>query len=274
VDISSLLETVHALRGPDGCPWDKQQTHKSLRKYLLEECYEVLAVLDQIEDTSDLKRNSALREQFRDELGDLLFQVLLHSEMASETTDLTFGKVAQGLEQKLIRRHPHVFSRKNKNFTADQISEQWEETKQAEKRKASALDDIPPALPALQKAEKVIERVSKHGFQWPNLEGPLEKVAEELAEFAQEIQDWQLAPSEQKKQKLEAELGDVLFSLCNVAYFLKLNPEASLRSMLNRFEKRFRHVEDEVKKSGKEMKKCTLEELDVFWNQAKALEKK
>lgn len=273
MDISSLLRTVAALRGPEGCPWDKEQNHQSLRKYLLEEAYEVLEVLDQIEKNDTLAKNHGLREQFRDELGDLLFQVLLHAEMASEQTNLSFAEIAKGLEEKLVRRHPHVFAKKQ-NLSTQEITVQWEETKQKEKKRDSALDDIPPSLPALQKAEKVIERVSKKGFQWPDLQGPLDKVAEELAELAEEIQKWQKNPSAEQHKKLEAELGDLLFSVCNIGFFLQVNPESALRSMLSRFESRFRHVEKKVLEQGKNMKDCSLDELDEHWAEAKKKEKK
>lgn len=270
--LEDLLAVVKKLRSSDGCPWDRAQTHESLRKHLLEETYEVLESLDHLKDTG----YTSLKE----ELGDLLYQILFHSELASEQGAFSFDDVAKELSEKLIRRHPHVFG-DQKLHTAEQVTEQWELTKQKEKKKDSALDGIPPSLPALQKSLKVIEKVSKAGFQWENLEGPLEKVKEELQEFLDEVHalgpvekvnrntSEQLEPK--SREKLEAELGDLFFSLSNIAYFLHINPEDSLRSMLKRFEKRFRHVEKRAKESGKSMKDLPLNELDIYWNEAKKM---
>jgi len=260
-NLLSLLSTVKALRGPNGCPWDKEQTHKSLRKYLLEESYEVLEVLDSM----DAKIDASLA--LKEELGDLLFQILLHSELAEEKNLFSFLDVMKNLEEKIHRRHPHVFAGK-KISSAKEVSLQWEETKNKEKTLAHSLDNIPNALPALQKAEKVISRVTKEGFQWPDLKGPLDKVAEELSELAEEI-----SKKNRQKEKIEAELGDLFFSLCNVAYFLEISPESALRNMLSRFEKRFRFVEDSIKKTGRKIKDASLEEMDIYWTLAKKIEK-
>ncbi len=281
MSIESLLEKVKALRGPQGCSWDKAQTHQSLRKYLLEESYEVLELLDKIDSNESLQNDPALKESLQDELGDLLFQILLHAELASETTDISFASIAKNLEKKIVRRHPHVFT-EQKSLSKEEISTQWEKTKNQEKKKNSVLEGIPLHLPALQRADKVISRVTKVGFQWPNLEGPLDKAAEELAELAEEIKKFdhlQKNGANEKeltaqKTKMEAELGDMIFSLCNIAHFFHIEPENSLRTMLQRFEKRFGYVERALKKEGKELTKVSLKEMDHHWNLAKEEERK
>lgn len=278
--IDSLLNKVKALRAPNGCAWDKAQTHKSLRKYLIEEAYEVLELLDNIEDEKTLQKNPALKESLQDELGDLLFQVLLHAELASENSDINFQTIAENLEKKLVRRHPHVFLDK-KNLSKEEIAEQWHKTKKQEKTRNSILDNIPAQLPALQRAEKVIDRVTKVGFQWPNLEGPLDKVAEELAELAEEIKNFETLKKnssadtklQAQKEKVAAELGDALFSLCNIAHFLAIEPENSLRTMLKRFENRFLFIEKSLEQDGKNFSQVNLEELDQYWNLAKVKER-
>ena len=271
-------EVVAALRGENGCPWDRAQTHQSLRRYLLEETYEVLEALDEI--ASDPKAGS---EKLKDELGDLLLQVLLHAEIAGQAGGFNIDEVANNLAEKMIRRHPHVFGGP-KVATAEGVVHEWEKIKQTEKARESALDGLPPELPALQKSLKVIERVSKVGFQWESLEGPLEKAREELQEFLAEVEKLgppksfgreegaALAPP--VRARLENELGDLIFTLSNIAHFLHLNPEDALRSMLSRFERRFRYVETSAKAAGKRLQEMTLDEMDVYWNEAKRLEKK
>ena len=235
-----MIETVHRLRAPGGCPWDRAQTHQSLRPYLIEEAYEVLDIVDQIHTSEDLKKDK-IRIPFREELGDLLMQVMIHSEMASEVGAFDVTEVAQELNAKLIRRHPHVFG-DDKATTADEALLNWEKQK-AKEKKDSVLAGMPKGLPSLQKASRTIEKVSKVGFQWKDLQGPAEKLEEELGELKQEINAFQNtqdpAQQEKLKSRISAELGDVLFSLCNIAYFLKISPEDSLREMLDRFETRF-----------------------------------
>jgi tetrapyrrole methylase family protein/MazG family protein len=278
--LTDLIETVHRLRAPGGCAWDRAQTHQSLRQYLIEEAYEVLDVLDQIGSSEDLKKEK-IRLAFQEELGDLLMQVVLHSEMTRESGDFDIYQVAQGLNEKLIRRHPHVFG-DVKADTEESAFQNWEKQKAKEKAsnpEASVLDGMPKGLPALQRASRVIEKVSKVGFQWSDLEGPLEKIDEELREFRVEIENYNRVSSEEKshevksqaKTKLQTELGDLLFSLCNVAYFLKLSPEDGIRGTLGKFEARFRHVEKRLKALGKTPEQSNLKEMDQFWDEAKKL---
>lgn len=273
-----LIETVHRLRAPNGCPWDRAQTHQSLRQYLIEEAHEVLDVLDEIHSTEDLK-NAKIKGAFKEELGDLLMQVVLHAEMTSEVGAFDIFDVAAGLNDKLIRRHPHVFG-DVKADTADSAFASWEKQKAKEKAanpNASSLDGVPKGLPALQRAARVIEKVTKVGFQWPDMTGPLDKVEEEVAELRAEVEALSKAKEserESSRKRLENEFGDLFFTLANVAYLMKINPEDSLRSMLHRFESRFRFVEKKLKEAGKTPDQSTLEEMDGFWNEAKAREKR
>jgi tetrapyrrole methylase family protein/MazG family protein len=271
----AVVDTVHRLRAPGGCPWDREQTHQSLRAYLIEESAEVLEVLDQIqnpEDLKDPKRSEALRE----ELGDLWMQILLHSEMAREAGAFDIHDVARTLNEKLIRRHPHVFGNAPV-ADAQEVVENWEKIKRAEKSAPSqspksALDGIPRSLPALQRCEKIIDKVSKVGFQWPDWRGPLSKIEEETQELRIEIEKFDHSPSPKQRQKIEQELGDLLFTICNVASVMKVRPEDALRTMLTRFEGRFRHIETELAAQGKQPSNSTLEEMDALWEAAKKKE--
>lgn len=277
-----LIETVHRLRAPGGCPWDRKQTHQSLRQYLIEEAFEVIDVLDQIDSAEKLK-NEIVKGAFREELGDLLMQVLLHSEMTREEGAFDIYDVAEGLNDKLIRRHPHVFG-DVKAEDAESAFQTWEKQKakeKASKPEASVLDGVPKGLPGLQRAGRVIEKVTKVGFQWPDMEGPIAKIDEELAEFKQELYALEKAEDEDAphgeretiRRRLGEELGDLLFTLSNVAYLMDVNTEDALRATLHRFESRFRHVERRLKEQGKLPEQSTLEEMDKYWDEAKRREK-
>jgi dephospho-CoA kinase len=272
--LAHLIETVHRLRAPGGCPWDRAQTHQSLRQYLIEEAYEVLDVIDTIESAEDLKKEK-IRNSFREELGDLLMQVLLHSEMTHEVGAFNIDDVAKSLDEKLIRRHPHVFGEK-KEDSADAALGRWEKEKAKEKASqlhASILDGVPRGLPALQRAARVLEKVTKVGFQWEDMQGPLAKVEEELSELKNEVLALEKNENDVLRKKVESELGDLFFTLCNVAYLMKLNPETALRGTMSRFERRFRYVERSLKAQGKTPEQSDLAEMDRFWDEAKKLEK-
>ena len=277
--LQSLIATVHRLRAPGGCPWDRAQTHQSLRQYLIEEAYEVLDILDQVNTPEDLKKQ-ILQASFKEELGDLFMQVLLHSEIAQESGFFSIYDVAQGLEEKLIRRHPHVFGTE-KAGSAEGALQNWEKEKAKEKQSqpnASILDGVPKGLPTLQRAARVLEKVTRVGFQWKDMTGPLEKVDEELEELKHEIREFEKGTqseftSELIQKRIESELGDLLFTLCNVAYLMKINPEDSLRGTLSRFEKRFNYIERKIKQSGKTIDQSNLEEMDSHWSDAKKIEK-
>lgn len=271
--LTDLIRTVHRLRAPEGCPWDRAQTHQSLRQYLIEEAYEVLDVLDQINSTESLN-DERIRAAFREELGDLLMQVVLHAEMTSETGIFDIYDIAQTLNEKLIRRHPHVFGEIRVD-SEESAFQTWEKQKALEKAKnpdSSVLAGLPKGLPALQRAGRVIEKVSKVGFQWSDLNGPLDKLDEELRELKDEVRALENATDSEKplaRQKLQNELGDLIFSLCNVTYFLKISPEDGLRATLSKFEARFRHVERRLKELGKTPEQSNLQEMDLFWEEAK-----
>ncbi len=259
----NLIKTVQKLRAPKGCPWDRAQTHQSLRQYLIEETYEVIDVLDQLDSQKKLK-NKTLRNAFLEELGDLLMQVLLHAEMAQEQKAFNIFEVAKCLDEKLIRRHPHVFgTAKAKN--EDEAFQNWEKQKAKEKKpQTSILAGLPKHLPSLQKASRIIEKVTKVGFQWKDLKGPLKKVDEELRELKKELL------TKANTSRIEAEFGDLLFTLCNLASFLKIDPEAALRGTLKKFEKRFSFVEKKLTVLGKKPEDSNLKEMDRYWNEAKS----
>jgi MazG family protein len=243
---------MRALRGPDGCPWDRAQTFETIAPYTVEEAYEVAA---SIED-GDLKA-------LPDELGDLLFQVVFHARMAQEAGLFDFGDVVAAVTDKMIRRHPHVFG--GTKAQADQHSQKlaWEELK-AQERKAKAqtslLDDVPVALPALLRAEKLQRRAASVGFDWDNAH----KVVEKIAEEAREIVD---AGQDQAKQA--EEIGDLLFAVANLARHLKVDPEAALRAANAKFARRFQFIETALAADGREATGASLEEMEALWQKAK-----
>ena len=245
--LAALIAVVHRLRVPGGCPWDREQTHASLRSTLLEEAYEVLEAIDQ-------GSMPALRE----ELGDVLLQVLMQAEIGQESGEFSLGDVADGVREKLIRRHPHVFGDVQVSG-ADEVVRNWEALKAAEYRRESALDGVQRSLPALQWAWSLQRRAANVGFDWPDVEGALDKVREELDELRQAA-----TPEER-----EAEFGDLVFSMVNVARKMGMNPEDALRQASGRFEARFRLMETAVRVAGKTLAEMPIEELDRFWEAAK-----
>jgi tetrapyrrole methylase family protein/MazG family protein len=230
------------------CPWDRKQTHESLKKYLLEETYEVI-------DAIERKDWQALKE----ELGDLLLQPVFHARIAEEAGKFNIDDVVDHLCKKLIERHPHVFG-EEKAQSAEEVLKNWEKRK-LEKR-SSVLEGVPKAMPALMRAEKLQKKASKVGFAWSDISQVEEKVKEEWNEF------WQ-ALKEGDREKIEHEFGDLLFALENLARFLKIDPEEALQKANERFIKRFSYIEQKVKESGKRWEDFTLEELDRLWEEAK-----
>jgi tetrapyrrole methylase family protein/MazG family protein len=251
-----LLAIMRRLRGPGGCPWDAEQTHESLTRYLLEETYEVIEAID-------MKSPEHLKE----ELGDLLLQPVFHSAIAEEAGTFTMDDVIQTLCDKLVRRHPHVFGDMEIRDSSAQI-ENWEQIKKAEKgeERRSALSGVPPHLPALLKAQKITEKASRVGFDWEHVDQVVAKVMEELHEFKE-------AMTEGDNDRMEAELGDLLFAIVNLGRFLSINPEEALRKTINRFQQRFQYVEEMLHAQGRQMKEATLTEMDVLWEEAKLREK-
>lgn len=243
-----LVELVAILR--EECPWDRKQTHESIKDNLIEEAYEAIEALD----NNDF-------DEFKKEIGDLLLHVVFHSRMASETETFDIGDVIYTLMEKLIRRHPHVFGDTEVDGE-EQVSENWENIKLKEGKK-STLDGLPNHLPALIRAQRMQEKAANVGFDWPAWKLAWEKLDEELQEFRQALENGD-------RDELSNEFGDVLFSLVNVSRYFELNAEDSLRKTNNKFEHRFRYIEKKLKEDDKVLKDATLEEMDLYWNEAKA----
>jgi tetrapyrrole methylase family protein / MazG family protein len=245
--VSELVDVVRRLRAPDGCPWDREQTHASLRATLLEEAHEVLEAIDE-----------QSMPKLREELGDVLLQVLMQCVIADETGEFTLGDVADAVREKLVRRHPHVFG-STVVSGADEVVRNWEALKAEEYGRESALDGVQRSLPALQWAWSLQRRAANVGFDWPEVDGALEKVREELEELRQ-------APTVEAR---EAEFGDLLFTLVNVARKLGMNPEDALRGSTGRFAARFRMMEQAARADGRALKDLPMQELDQYWEAAK-----
>jgi len=242
------------LRGPDGCPWDREQTMRTLRPYLLEETYEVLEAME----SGDAREHC-------EELGDLLLQIVFQAQLAGEAGQFEFADVADAIARKLVRRHPHVFGTAQVR-DAEAVMKQWVALKREEKAERgggkSVLEGVPRELPALARAERLTEKASRIGFDWPDAAGARAKVDEELAELDEAIRGGDT-------QRVEEELGDVLFALANVARKLSLPPEEALRNAVGRFVARFEHVERELDRQGVPHGRATLEEMDRLWEEAK-----
>jgi MazG family protein len=255
MNIAALLELVARLRDPEvGCPWDRAQTHESLAPYALEEAYEVVAAIEQ-HDAAALC----------DELGDLLFQVVLHAQLAAERGAFTFDDVVAGICDKMRRRHPHVFGAAA-GTDAEQHRRDWE-TQKAREREArglsgGALSGVPLALPAMTRAVKLGKRAAATGFDWPEISGVRAKIDEELGELDAAVADGEPGP-------IAAEFGDVLFSLANLARHLGVDPETALRGTNARFERRFGHVESRLRELGQTAAAAGFERLNELWDEAK-----
>lgn len=253
--INRLLEIMRQLRDPDtGCPWDKELNFSTIAPYTVEESYEVADAIER-NDMKDLK----------EELGDLLFQVVFHARMAEELGLFNFSDVADAMSDKLIRRHPHVFGG-FENRTAEEQTKAWEIQKAEEriqKSKTGLLDDVPVGLPGLTRAAKLTKRAARVGFDWPNIEQVLEKLEEEVSELKAEIKA-------DDKPKQSQELGDVLFVLANLARKLDVEPEDAIRQTNAKFVKRFSYIEAALKLRGKTPDQSDLEEMDALWNEAKS----
>lgn len=249
--IEELRKIVAQLRGPAGCPWDREQTHETLRGSLVEETYEVVEAIDQKDDRA-----------MCEELGDLLLVVVMHAQLAAESTRFDLDDAARGVVAKLIHRHPHVFGDKT---LADSgaVLKQWDEIKRAEKGGTpSVLDGVSTALPALMRAEKVQKRAARVGFDWPNLAGVLEKIREEVREVEMELNSGDLA-------RLEEEIGDLLFSVANLARKAELDCELLLQRATDKFARRFRKMETTLAERGRTVAEMDATELDAVWNDAK-----
>jgi tetrapyrrole methylase family protein/MazG family protein len=244
-----LVEIMARLRGPDGCPWDREQTHASIRQSLIEEAYEVIEAID-ANDSAELRK----------ELGDLLLHVVFHANIAEERGEFTLAEVIDGISAKLIRRHPHVYGTA-KVDGAEMVTQNWEKLKMAEGR-VSLLDGVPKELPALLRAHRLTERASKVGFDWENKEDAWKKVDEEMAELHRAIEAGEEA-------QVEEEFGDLLFGLVNYSRFLGVNPELALRGTVDKFIRRFQYIERQLRSRGRDIHSSTLAEMDQLWNEAK-----
>jgi nucleoside triphosphate diphosphatase len=255
--MSRLLAVMARLRAPDGCPWDQAQSFATIAPYTIEEAYEV----------ADVIAHGPEPERLKDELGDLLLQVVYHARMAEERGWFAFGDVAEAIAAKMVRRHPHVFG----DADAAQASETWEAQK-AEERAARAetgvLAGVPSALPALTRAEKLTKRAARVGFDWPDAEAVLEKLAEEVAELRAE-----LAAEKLQEERLLDETGDVLFVVANLARKLRIDPERALFAANEKFARRFAMVEQALVSEGKSPADSTLAEMEALWVRAKAAER-
>ena len=245
--MEELVRIVRRLRKE--CPWDREQTHRSMRHSLIEETYEVVETLDK-GDMAGLC----------DELGDLLLHIILHATIAEQQREFTLADVVGGINRKLIRRHPHVFGTRTIK-SSEEVRHQWDRIKMQEGR-TSVLEGIPKAMPSLQRAVKVQQRAAKVGFDWMDPEEVWSKIREELEELHEALQRG-------SRKKREEEFGDMLFSLVNYSRFLDVNPENALRGTIGKFVRRFRFIEAEIRKQGKDIHDFTLEEMDLLWNKAK-----
>ena len=290
VAVAQLLDVMAALRTPEtGCPWDLAQTYATIVPYTIEEAYEVADAIER-----------RAWQELRGELGDLLFQVVFYARLAEEDGHFSFEDVVKAITAKMIRRHPHVFG-DAKARSRGEVRGQWERIKAEERQqnaalasspgkgggasgqettaaspaRISALDDVPRALPALMRAVKLQDRAAKLGFDWPDLAPVLEKLREEWGEFESELEAQRTAgdPSGGRQQRLEEELGDMMFVLANVARHLGIDPEAAVRGANAKFVRRFRHIEARLAEGGKTPQDSSLEEMDRFWDEARQAEK-
>ncbi len=251
--LPELVQVMKRLLAPDGCPWDREQTLETLKPFLLEETYEVLEAMD---TSSEGAREHA------EELGDLLMQIVFQAELRTAEGKFGIDDVVRGIATKLVRRHPHIFGDAKGVDTADKVLTQWAELKQKEKQDRRTLDGVPRSLPALARAAKLTERAAMVGFDWPDVAGARAKIGEELAELDEAIAGGDAT-------RVKEELGDLLFAVVNVARKLGADPEVALASSVDRFVKRFAHIEDRLRERGRAPKDATLAEMDALWDDAK-----
>jgi tetrapyrrole methylase family protein/MazG family protein len=251
MNFDELLEIMSALRGEGGCPWDRQQTRESLKPFIIEEAYEVLEAIDE-------KNPEAIKE----ELGDLLFQIVFQCQVAKERGEFEMADVITKIGEKMIARHPHVFGDANYKTPAE-VLVHWEAQKKREgKQRESLLDGVPKTMPSLLRAHRLQDRASRVGFDWEKVEDVLTKLEEELQEFRDAL-------SSKKQGEIEDELGDIFFVLVNISRFVGINPEDALRKTISKFISRFRYIEMVAAEEGKKLSDMTLAEMDALWDEAK-----
>ena len=246
---------IARLRAPEGCPWDRAQTHQSLRGCMIEEAYEAVDAIRILSETGN-------SENLQEELGDVLMQVVFHAEIETEQGGFTMGDVIQGICEKMIYRHPHVFG-SGKADTAEEVLINWEELKKKEKRQETqteVMQSVPEALPALIRARKVQKKAADVGFDFPVTADAMRKVYEEVQELEQAVRE---------NGEIEEEFGDILFALVNISRFLKINPEFALTKAIKKFINRFEYIEKSALLEGKALSEMSLEEMDLLWDEAK-----
>jgi tetrapyrrole methylase family protein/MazG family protein len=256
-DYSDFKTIVSRLRAPDGCPWDREQTHESLKKYFIEETYEALEAIDE--------KNPV---KLCDELGDVLLQVALHSQIADENHEFSMDDVVDGVSKKMIARHRHVFGDAEAE-TSTEVLTLWDKIKKEEKGQTThtqVLKDVPSALPALMRSYKIQHKAAKAGFDWESIDGAWEKVHEEIAELEEAFRA-------SDKAHMEDELGDLLFAVVNVSRFMDIQPEIALAGTINKFIRRFSQIEEMATCQGKRLEEMTLAEMDALWELVKMEEK-
>ncbi len=253
-ELQELILLIKKLRAPDGCPWDRKQTMQDVGKYLLEEAYEVFDAL---------KTNDP--EHIQEELGDLLFLILFTTEIASESEKFTLTDAMRSIKEKMIRRHPHVFGNVKVDSVQD-VKDNWQEIKKLERSGTEAehrvFNSIPRSLPALKRAQKITATASRYGFDWPEADHVLIKLKEELDEMAH-------ARETGDAQKIEEEMGDILFTLVNFSRFIQVDAEQALTGTIDKFLRRFAYITEQLKSRGQSLERATLTEMDTLWNEAK-----
>jgi tetrapyrrole methylase family protein/MazG family protein len=252
-NFNDLIALMARLRGPDGCPWDRKQTTESLKPFLIEECYEVVDALDE-----------GSPDKSREELGDLLFQIIFHARIAEEKGQFTIRDVIATNIEKMTRRHPHVFG-DAKLDTDQEVLANWEEIKKKEKgyeSRKSVLEGVPRRLPSLLRAHSLQERAARVGFDWSRIDEALPKLDEEIAEFKESLKQEDAAG-------IEEELGDIFFMLVNISRFLGVNPEEALRKTISKFVHRFQYIEERAENAGRTLNDMTLDEMEKLWQESK-----
>jgi tetrapyrrole methylase family protein / MazG family protein len=256
MDFKELLTIMEKLRGEKGCPWDKVQNRESIKPYIIEEAYELIEAIEENDP-----------EKIKEELGDLLFQIVFQCQLAREKNEFDMSEVIEKIGEKMISRHPHVFGEAECR-TPGEVVKQWEVLKKQEgKLRNSILEGVPKAMSSLLRAHRLQKRAAQVGFDWEKVEDVLKKVDEEMNELKEALKSG-------KKEEMEDELGDIFFMLVNLSRFMKVNPEDAHRKTISKFIHRFRHIEMRAAEQGRELSSMTLDEMDKLWDEAKQNERK
>jgi tetrapyrrole methylase family protein / MazG family protein len=261
-----LVAVIHKLRSPGGCPWDREQTHNSLKPMLIEEAYEVIEAIEEEND-----------QELSSELGDLLLQIVFHADIANETNRFNLSDIIEKVHNKMIRRHPHVFGDEKASDSAE-VLRNWEAIKAAEKQaageqKTSMLDSVSSAMPGLLEAFQLTTRAARVRFDWPNVKSCFDKLSEEVTELQAEIDKAEQNNDANNEKAIAEEIGDLLFMVVNIARLLNVDPESALKGANRKFRRRFGYIEKSLASQGKTPSDSNLEEMEEFWQEAKKLEK-